>query len=152
MIELRPAVLSDAEEMAEVQNAIFRAGLRAAPVDADQIREVYLSGEHTVVCTVAVEDGRVIGFQSLKRAWPGNPYDVTVGWGVIGTHIHPDAGRTGLGRRLFAVSRAAAVAAGLRHVDAGIGADNSPALAYYQAMGFRPYRDDGALVSHRLDL
>lgn len=138
--------------MAEVQNAIYRAGLRSGPVDVALVRERYLDMEHGIACTVAERDGRVIGFQSLKRAWPGNPYGVAEGWGIIGTHIHPDAGRGGLGRRLFAESVAAARAAGLRHVDASIGADNAPALAYYAAMGFRPYREGSDTIAHRLDL
>ncbi|USQ82285.1 GNAT family N-acetyltransferase [Ornithinimicrobium faecis] len=96
--------------MAEVQNAIYRAGLRASASDAALVRERHLDPEYRIACTVAEREGRVIGFQSLKRAWPGNPYDVGEGWGIIGTHIHPEAGRTGLGRRLFATSLAAAKA------------------------------------------
>ncbi|WP_232531726.1 GNAT family N-acetyltransferase [Microbacterium halophytorum] len=153
MIELRDAIPADAEAMADVQNAIHRAGLRASPVDVALIQERYLGVEHTIACTIAEQDGRIVGFQSLKLAWPGNPYDVTPGWGIIGTHIDPTAGRSGIGRRLFAVSRAAAVVAGLRHIDATIGSGNAGGLAYYAAMGFVPYREesDGA-IPHRLDL
>ncbi len=138
--------------MVDVQNAIFRAGLRSSPVDLALVRERYLDMEYRVACTVAEQEGRVVGFQSLKRAWPGNPYDVPEGWGIIGTHIHPDAGRSGLGRRLFDTSLAAARGAGLRHIDASIGADNAPALAYYSAMGFTPYRENGDTIQHRLDV
>ncbi|MHC9046656.1 GNAT family N-acetyltransferase [Microbacterium saperdae] len=152
VIEFRPADPSDAEGMAEVQNAIYRAGLRSKPVDVALIRERYLAVEHTVACTVAEQDGRVVGFQSLKRAWPDNPYNVPVGWGIIGTHIHPDAGRSGIGRRLFAISLSAARAAGLRHIDAAIGANSAPALAYYSAMGFIPYREGDGVIPHRFDL
>jgi ribosomal protein S18 acetylase RimI-like enzyme len=152
MTEIRPARPTDAEDMAEVQNAIHRAGLRASPVDVALVRARYLDPEHRIACTVAEQDGRVIGFQSLKRAWPGNPYDVPEGWGIIGTHIHPDAGRSGLGRRLFATTLAAARAAGLKHIDASIGADNAPALAYYAAMGFSPYRERSDTIPHRFDL
>lgn len=140
MTKIRPALPTDAEDMAEVQNAIYRAGLRTSPVDIALVRERYLDMEYTVACTVAEQEGRVVGFQSLMRAWPRNPYDVAEGWGIIGTHIHPDAGRSGLGRRLFATSLAAAKAAGLAHIDATIGVDNAPALAYYAAIGFAPYR------------
>lgn len=149
---IRPAKPTDAQDMTDVQNAIYRAGLRASPVDIAQVRDRYLDEDHAVACTVAVQNGRVVGFQSLKRAWPGNPYDVTEGWGIIGTHIHPDAGRTGLGRRLFARSLAAARAAGLQHIDATIGSDNEPALAYYAAMGFRPYRRGDGAIPHRFDV
>ena len=152
MIEIRPARAADAEDMAEVQNAIYRAGLRTSAVDVAMVRERYLDMEYRVACSVAERNGQVVGFQSLKRAWPGNPYDVPEGWGIIGTHIRPDAGRTGLGRRLFATSLAAAKAAGLRHIDATIGANNPPALAYYSAMGFVPYRDSGDAIPHRFDV
>ena len=152
MIEIRPARPTDAEDMVEVQNAIHRAGLRASPVDLALVRERYFDREHGVACTVAEQEGRVVGFQSLKRAWPGNPYDVADGWGIIGTHIRPDVGRSGLGRRLFATTLAAAQAAGLRHIDATIGADNVPALAYYSAIGFRPYREGRGAIPHRFDV
>ena len=152
MIEIRPARPTDAGAMAEVQNAIHRAGLRANPVDVALVRERYLEPEYSVACTVAEHAGDVVGFQSLKRAWPGNPYDVAEGWGIIGTHIHPDVGRRGIGRRLFATSLAAARAAGLQHIDATIGADNPPALAYYAAMGFTPYRAGGDTIPHRFDV
>lgn len=152
MIELRPAESTDAASMAEVQNAIHRAGLRANPVDIAFVQDRYLDPEHRIACTVAVEDEHILGFQSLKRAWPGNPYDVTEGWGIIGTHIRPDAGRRGIGRSLFAVSLTAARSAGVRHIDASIGTDNAPALAYYSAMGFTPYRDSDGVIPHRFDL
>ena len=152
MTAIRPARSTDAEDMTEVQNAIYRAGLRASPVDVALIRERYLDAEYGVACTVAEQEGQVVGFQSLKWAWPGNPYDVPEGWGIIGTHIHPDAGRSGLGRRLFATSLVAAKDAGLRHIDASIGVDNAPALAYYSAIGFTPYREGIDVIPHRFDV
>lgn len=152
MTEIRLARPTDADEMAEVQNAIYRAGLRSSPVDTALVRRRYLDTEYRVACTVAEQEGRVAGFQSLTRAWRGNPYDVPVGWGIIGTHIHPDAGRRGLGRRLFVESLAAAKAAGLRHIDASIGAGNGSALAYYASMGFVPYREGGDTIPHRFDV
>lgn len=152
MIDFRDARPDDIDAMVEVQNAIHRAGLRSWPVDAALVEERYFDAEHSVACTVAVRDGVVVGFQSLKRAWPDNPYGVEEGWGIIGTHIHPEAGRRGIGRSLFAVSLAAARSAGVRHLDASIGADNAPALAYYSAMGFTPYRDGEGVIPHRFDL
>lgn len=151
MTELRAVRRSDAQDLVDVQNAIHRAGLRPSPVDLSLVRERYLDAEHAIACTVAVRDGRVIGFQSLTRAWPANPYGAPVGWGIIGTHIRPESGRTGIGRELFAVTRAAAEAAGLQHIEAAIGIDNAPALAYYAAMGFVPDRQDD-LNRYRRDL
>ena len=76
MTVIRPAAPTDADDMAEVQNAIYRAGLRSTPVDVEQIRERYLDQTYGIACPVAEQDGRVIGSQSLKRAWPDNSYDV----------------------------------------------------------------------------
>ena len=152
MIQIRQAATTDAEDMADVQNAIHRAGLRSNPVDAAIVRERYLDPGFRVACTVAEQEGRVIAFQSLKLAWPDNPYDVAEGWGIIGTHVHPEVGRSGVGRRLFVESLAAARAAGIDHIDASIDATNEPALAYYSAMGFVPYLERGNAIAHRLDL
>ena len=153
MDDIRPARSGDADEMADVQNAIYRAGLRPEPVSVDVVRELYLDESHQVSCVVAVQFDRVVGFQSLKKAWPGNPYDVLVGWGIIGTHIRPEVGRRGYGRRLFEVSLDAARFAGIRHIDATIGSDNSAGLAYYAAMGFTPYGESTVrAIPHRFDL
>lgn len=152
MVQIRHATDKDAADMAEVQNAIYRAGLRSDPVDQDMVRARYLDMPYRVACTAAEERGQVIAFQSLKWAWPDNPYDLADEWGIIGTHVHPQAGRSGLGRRLFEVSLAAATAAGMKHIDASIGEDNAPALAYYSAMGFAPYLQRGNAIAHRLDL
>ncbi|NHF73942.1 GNAT family N-acetyltransferase [Paracoccus sp. 12-3] len=149
---LRPARPDDAADLAAVQNAIFDAGLRKTGVDEDRMRALYLDHPNTIRLTVADRGGRVLGFQWLGTAWPGNEYGVTLGWGMIGTHIRPDAGRSGIGRRLFAETLAAAQRAGLAHIDASIGDDNAPAFAYYQAMGFRPYRKSEGRTPHRLDL
>lgn len=151
-VTLRPATLEDAEGMAAVQNAIFAAGLRKTPVDAERMRDFYLNHFSTITTTVAARDGAVLGFQWLGHAWEGNEYGAPLGWGMIGTHIDPQAGRQGIGRGLFAATQAAARQAGLAHIDAAIGNDNHGGLAYYQAMGFRPYRKSEGRIPHRFDL
>ncbi|MDO5606395.1 MAG: GNAT family N-acetyltransferase [Paracoccus sp. (in: a-proteobacteria)] len=151
-IHLREATDTDAPGMAVVQNAIFAAGLRRDPVTEALIRARYLDQPGRICCTLAVRGDVVLGFQSLSLAAEGNEYGVMPGWGIIGTHIRPDAGRSGLGRRLFARSLVAAQAAGLAHIDASIGADNAPALAFYRAIGFVPYRSMPGRLPHRFDL
>lgn len=151
-ITLRAARAEDAASLAAVQNAIFDAGLRKSSVDEDRMRALYLDHPNTVSLTVAERKGKVLGFQWLGTAWQDNEYGVVPGWGIIGTHICPDAGRSGIGRRLFAETLEAARGAGLAHIDASIGDDNAAGLAYYQAMGFRPYRKSEGLTPHRFDL
>ncbi|WBU60503.1 GNAT family N-acetyltransferase [Paracoccus albus] len=151
-ITLRQAQPDDAGGMAEVQNAIFDAGLRKTAVDEDKMRSLYLEHPNTLRLTIAEGEGEILGFQWLGVAWPDNEYGVATGWGMIGTHIRPDAGRIGIGRRLFAKTLQAARIARLAHIDASIGDDNAAGLAYYQAMGFRPYRKSEGRTPHRLDL
>ncbi len=91
--------------------------------------------------------GRVLGFQSLKRAVENNPYGAPVGWGVIGTHILPSAARRGIGRALFEATLGIARELELPAIDATIGINNAEGLAYYEAMGFREYRRNADAIS-----
>ena len=84
--------------------------------------------------------GEILGFQSLKRAVEGNPYGVTLGWGVIGTYVKQGIGRRGVGSKLFAATSQSARQNGMSKIDATIGESNAQAQSYYEAMGFRTYR------------
>ena len=146
-MDIRAATLSDAEGMKTVHDEIFAAGLRKAPGDLAQVMASYIEPDNRIGCFVAVdEDGSILGFQSLRHAWPDNPYGVAEGWGIIGTHVSPRAARQGVGSGLFRATLEAARAAGLAKIDASIGADNVLGQAYYEAMGFRTYRTPEGLV------
>lgn len=117
------------------------------------MRRQYLDNPHQLVCTLALDPhGTVLGFQSLERAWAGNPYGIGPGQGAIGTHIVPDAQGRGVGRRLFDETRRAATEAGVIALDATIGADNAGGIGYYEAMGFRSYRTSPGAVHKRFHL
>lgn len=147
MIKTRPATPDDADGMAAVQNEIFAAGLRKTPTDVTAILAAYINHEDRIQCVVAEDDdGRILGFQSLRLAKVGNPWDVESGWGIIGTHVSPLAARKGVGSALFKETLQAAKAFGLRNIDASIGADNMLGQAYYDAMGFQTYRTPENLV------
>ncbi len=146
-MKIRPARLDDAKGMAAVQNEIFAAGLRKAPTDVAAVLENYIQHADRIECSVAEdEDGHILGFQSLRYARADNPYGVAEGWGIIGTHVSPQAARRGVGSALFAATRRAAKARGLKNIDASIGADNALGQSYYDAMGFMTYRQPEGLV------
>ncbi len=146
-MDIRSATPSDAEGMKAVHDEIFAAGLRKAPGDIGQVMTSYIEQTDRIGCFVAVnDDGRILGFQSLRYARPDNPYGVAEGWGIIGTHVSPHASRQGVGSGLFRATLDAAKASGLAKIDASIGADNALGLAYYEAMGFRTYRTPQGLV------
>ncbi len=151
-MKTRNARLSDVPQMSAFLRELTARGKRKSPDDEAFVRTNYIESSYKVRCTVYETEGAVLGFQSLKRAWSGNPYGVVPGWGIVGTHIRPSAARQGVGRTLFAITRQAARTAGLMHLDASIAADNDAALAYYEAMGFVTYRAPEGLVCKRFDV
>ncbi|MGB8814948.1 MAG: GNAT family N-acetyltransferase [Paracoccaceae bacterium] len=157
---VRAAVLGDAGAMADLVNEIIRIGGTTAHEDemtADQIAGYYIEGPDVFCGVVAVEDGRLIGFQSVGRH-PALPD----GWGDIGTYVAPDMQRKGTGAALFAATCVAARVAGLQVINATIRADNAPGLASYARRRFVDYALDPAFslrdgrqvgrVSRRFDL
>ena len=122
-------------------------GKRRLPADDAFVRDVYISHIDNIACSVVEdEDGTLLGVQVLKLATEGNPYEVAPGWGIIGTHVSPNAARLGVGRKLFVATFAAAEAAGLKKIEATIGAKSPDALSYYEAMGFQTFDNDDARV------
>ncbi|GAU85883.1 GNAT family N-acetyltransferase [Bosea sp. BIWAKO-01] len=153
-MKIRPALSADAQGMSQALDEIFAAGLRKSAGDPDWVLAHYIVQEHRIACSVAEnEQGRILGFQSLRHAVKGNPYGVSEGWGIIGTHVSPHAARQGVGSALFQATMQAARTFGLRNIDATIGEANGMGLAYYEAMGFRTYRSQEGLISklYRID-
>lgn len=126
--------------MSGVLREIVVASGRTRDTRPATVIATYIDHPASLKCTVAVgPSGDIQGFQSILRAGPEGLYGVEPGWGVIGTHISPRAARRGLGAMLFNVSRAAAAEAGLAFIDATVRTDNAAGLAFYSALGFRPY-------------
>ena len=151
-MKVRDATHGDVEQISAFLRDLTAMGKRTRPDDPDHVRAYYIEDPSKIGCSVADDGGTVLGFQSLRRAEPGNDWGVDPGWGIIGTHVSPAAARRGVGRALFAATRTAARAAGLRHIDATIGASNAEGLAYYDAMGFRTYRSAEGRISKRFDV
>jgi ribosomal protein S18 acetylase RimI-like enzyme len=151
-IRIRDAVLGDVEQMSGFLKELTASGKRRSPDSEAFVRANYIEDPGKVRCSVAEQNGMVLGFQSLKRAEAGNIWGVQTGGGIIGTHIRPAAARRGVGRALFAVSCKAAEGASIEKIDASIAGDNPEALAYYEAMGFRTYRTSDDLICKCFDL
>lgn len=149
-MKIRDATVEDESQMSAFLRELTASGKRTSPDDADFVRAYYIDDAGKIRCSVAEDDGIILGFQSLKLAEPGNAWGVEPGWGIIGTHIRPSASRRGVGRSLFQVTRSAAEEAGIGQIDATIASNNPEALAYYEAMGFQTYRTAAGLISKRL--
>ena len=152
-MQIREAIGSDAEAMSEVLEELVAAGKRDNKSDAGYVLSHYIGHRHRLHCLLAVDDqGRLLGFQSLKIADQTNPYGTPVGWGIIGTHVRPSAARMGVGSALFAATVAGAREARLPAIEAYIGEQNSAALRYYEALGFRTYRCSDGIICKVLRL
>jgi GNAT superfamily N-acetyltransferase len=152
-MKIRPAVGADCDAISAVLQQLVAAGKRTRPSDIDFVRTHYVENPDGIRCLVAEdEDGAIHGFQSLSMAVDGNEYGAPVGWGLIGTHIGPNAARRGVGARLFDVTKEVAKQAGLPAIEAYIGAGNLEGQAYYEAMGFRTHRHTDDAVCKRFDV
>ncbi len=146
-MKVRPATEDDVAQMSAFLQQLAALGKRTSRSDAAFVLQNYIQDPARIECLAAEdEDGTILGFQSLKRATADNIYGVEVGWGIIGTHIRPEAARRGVGRALFTATRQIAAKAGLQSIDASIADTNPEGLAYYEAMGFRTYRMPEGLI------
>lgn len=141
LITTRAATKDDAQKMSEILTEILIMQGSDRPRDPEFITNFYIEHADNIQCTIAQNsEGTILGFQILKRASVDNQFDVTPGWGIIGTYVKLDVGRQGIGSSLFAATKQAAERADLNKIDATIGSDNLRAQAYYDAMGFESYR------------
>jgi len=146
-MKIRPITLADADDISSFLALLTAAGKRTLPDTADYVRDRYTTRDDNICCHVAEDDtGAVIGMQVLIRAADRD------GWGLVGTHVDPNAARRGIGKALFAVTRQHAIAAGLAILDATIGRDNDEGLAYYSAIGFETFKTTDAKISKCYDL
>ena len=152
MITVRKATRNDAEQMAALLNEIIRIGGTTAhrtEFDAVRMFEHYIASEHSISCVVALDEGEVLGFQSL--AWPDpkhhGPNPIAPDWGIIATFAKVGRTQSGIGTALFKHTLVAARQAGVPSIDATIRHENTGGQAYYRKMGFRTYRQSADTVS-----
>jgi len=136
LIDIRDATPGDAQDLAELINAIIAKGGTTAleePFTPERLAEAYLIGFSVLCCFVAVdrETGRLEGFQTLGR-YPELPDDI----GDIGTFARIDGKQRGVGSALFAATAGRARQLGLSAINATIRADNVGGLTFYGKMGF----------------
>ena len=140
-MNMRSAVDADKDGMAEVLNQIIALSGRTERRNKSYALERYISHPARLACFICVDPtSKILGFESLKVAWVGNPYGVASGWGIIGTHVSPQAARRGVGIALFERTLQAASEAGIPAIVATIGSNNDPGLSFYDKLGFRTYR------------
>ena len=140
-LSINPAVDADTEGMRTLLNEIIRVGGTTAitnELSADEMRELFISGETVVACLVAVDTGGTIaGFQSLSKYG-----SLPAGWVDIATFASRSLHKSGVGSALVARTREAASKRGFAAINASIRVDNVGGLAYYSRMGFDTYLNE----------
>ena len=127
---LRRPTPDDATAMADLLNAIIALGGTTAHQVAktpDQMRHAYIDGPDVRTAILALDQDRLLGFQSIEL-YQGEFH--------IGTFVQPGLQARGIGAAMFTETCAQARAAGITRIAAAIRADNVPGLAYYARMGF----------------
>ncbi|WP_411891202.1 N-acetyltransferase family protein [Yoonia sp. SDW83-1] len=138
---IRDATAADAAQMTDLLNEIIAMGGPTAyqtPFDTDRMLHHCIARSGLVSSQVAELDGAVLGFQYL--AWADDPDDpMPEGWAIIASFVASSAAGKGVGQHLFAATKAVAIKAGVKTIDATIRADNVPGLRYYSGLGFVDY-------------
>lgn len=132
---VRPVTSADAPALAQLLNAVIRAGGTTAletEFTPEALDAAYLTGPEVHCCHVALDDaGELTAFQTLGR-YPGLPEDI----GDIATFAALDRKQSGAGSALFAATKARARELGHSAINATIRADNTGGLAFYTKLGF----------------
>ena len=134
---IRDATSADLDALLEIHNEAIRNS-RAIWIDHEVEREdreawfdQHRADEHPVF--VAEVDGAVVGYAAYSRYRPRPGYRFTVENSV---YLRPEAQRLGIGRALMVEIIAAARAAGMHSMIAGIEASNTGSIALHESLGF----------------
>lgn len=154
-MQVRLARADDAAGMCAVINPIIAKGGTTAhqePFTPERMIAHYIAHPRGVCCYLAEDAAGVAGFQGLFRRDPQPDLGMGEGWAAIGSFVGLDRQGQGVGRALWAATRAHAEAQGLRHLDATIRRENTGGQRFYAGLGFRDYRESAETVSKRFDL
>jgi L-amino acid N-acyltransferase YncA len=136
---VRDVVPADAEAIAGILNPIIEARVHTAfderfSVEAERDYIVRFPSRGVWKVAVQASDGSVVGFQVLE---PFGPYTRAFDHvGTLGTYVDLAQRRQGIARALFRATCEAARQKGYEKIFTFVRADNSAALATYQAHGF----------------
>jgi len=137
-LRIRPTVRADARALTDLLNEIIAAGGTTAyetPFTPEAFADAHIDGPAVITSMITEhDDDRPMGFQILLASDKLGP-----GWGDIGTFARRGSTTRGIGSALFAATKAAAIAAGLKAINATIRADNTGGLTFYARMGFVDY-------------
>jgi len=145
-IEIRPARIEDAEAIRSMIEGLAHEtlGPQQKVLSADAVRRYGFGAEKSFDCFVADHDGRVVAVIILFdefSTWRGEK-----GVYVLDIFIAPSARGLGLGKRLIAQAAEWGETRGAKYVRLCVDQDNTNAIEFYKAVGFKEGAHDRAFL------
>ena len=132
MIGIRVATAEDGPALSAIDTATWTSDTSPAPYEPDA--PFFGDRVRPEDVLVAVLDGRVAGYLTLRQAIPVPAHAHVLS--VEGLAVDPGASRRGVGRRLVEEGRRVAVERGARKVTLRVLAPNDAARRLYESCGF----------------
>jgi mycothiol synthase len=132
--EQRSAVLADAAELAELQNAVFEGTWGYSPLTGDEVAALMaLPGRGPERVLLLTESGRPIAYAWTHLFRRGGAWNGT----LMMNGVHPAYRRLGLGEMIAAAGVRSLFEAGAVSVDLEVDGTNALAVRMYENLGFR---------------
>ena len=140
-MNIRRATPADAKALVQHIKAIASEPARTAPLDPDEVMDVgqeralieQFADSPRAVMMVAEQDGVIVGDITVRCISPRRSLEHVAS---LGMSVHSGYRRRGIGRALLEAGIAWAKGIGITRLELAVFADNAPAIALYEAMGF----------------
>ena len=141
-MQIRRAKPSDAAAIVKHVQGIVAEPVRTAPLFPDEVVDVsterdlieQYANSPRAIMLVAEDDGQIVGDLTLRAISPRRALEHVAS---LGMSVRASHRRRGIGKALLEEGIAWAKGVGITRLELYVFADNTPAIALYQAMGFR---------------
>jgi len=150
---IRSATPDDADHIAMIWNAEIRHGVSTFTSQEKAVTDIaqLIAQDSDGFCVVQTAE-RYLGFGRLSQFRSGDGYAHSMEHSI---YVAPEAQGGGVGRNIMAYLENAAARRGARSLIAGIGAENTAAIAFHTHLGFRSVgrvQDAGRKFDRWMDL
>jgi putative acetyltransferase len=142
MVNIRRATPADAAALVAHITGIVSEPVRTAPLDPDEVMTVeaerglieqFASSERAIML-VAEDGGEIVGDLTLRAISPRRALQHVAS---LGMSVRASHRRRGIGRALLEAGIEWARGIGITRLELYVFADNAPAIALYEALGFQ---------------
>jgi putative acetyltransferase len=140
-VNIRRATVADASALVDHIKAVVSEPVRTAPLDPDEVMTVdqekaaieQYAASPRAILLVAEDGGKIVGELTLRCISPRRALEHVAS---LGMSVHSAYRRRGIGRALLEHAIEWAKGIGITRIELYVFADNAPAIALYEALGF----------------